>query len=80
MEKKENFFVTALSLTNGDITYSVFERFANFQFIGKNPKINKYFFDEKSPKTFRPIMVTENVWSKISQRAVTKKFPFFSTK
>jgi UDP-glucose 6-dehydrogenase len=36
-----------------DITYSVFERFSIFQFIGKNPKINKFFFDEKSSKIFR---------------------------
>ena len=38
-----------------DITYmySVFERFSIFQIIGKNPKINKFFFDEKSSKTFR---------------------------
>ena len=36
-----------------DITYSVFERFSIFQIIGKKPKINKFFFDEKSSKTFR---------------------------
>ena len=36
----------------GDITYSVFERFSIFQIIGKNPKINKFFFDEKSSNFF----------------------------
>ena len=40
-----------------DITYSVFERFSIFQIIGKNPKINKIFFDEKSPKTFRVLKI-----------------------
>ena len=40
-----------------DITYSVFERFSIFQIIGKNPKINKIFFDEKSSKTFRVLKI-----------------------
>ena len=40
-----------------DITYSVFERFSIFQIIGKNPKINNFFFDEKSSKTFRVLKI-----------------------
>ena len=46
-----------------DITYSVFERFSIFQIIGKNPKINNFFFDEKSSKTFRVLKIfwTQNI-------------------
>ena len=40
-----------------DITYSVFERFSIFQIIGKNQKINKFFFDEKSSKIFRVLKI-----------------------
>ena len=53
VEKKPNFSEGDGLERIEDITYSVFERFSIFQFIGKNPKINNFFFDEKSSKTFR---------------------------
>ena len=38
---------------NEGINYVVFEAFANFQIVAKNPKINNFFFDDKSSKIFR---------------------------
>ena len=51
-EKKTDFFEGVLLRGNGGIRCGVFEAFSHFQIIGKNPKINKYFFDEKNQKYF----------------------------
>ena len=58
--KKTRFFEGELLRVNMGIRCGVFEAFANFQIVGKSPKINNFFFDEKSWKTFR---VLKNIWS-----------------
>ena len=42
----------AVFVMNWGTACGVFEAFSHFQIIGKNPKINKYFFDEKNQKCF----------------------------
>ena len=54
--------------TNWSTACGVFESFSHFQLIGKTPKINRYFFDEKNQKTF---------WS--SEKNLVEKISMFMT-
>ena len=63
LEKKDYFFEADISGANEGINCLIFERFCNFQIIGKNPKFKNIFFDEKSCKVSMGVenMLPENL-------------------
>ena len=62
--------------TNEIIRYGIYKAFTNFQIIEKIPKINIFFFDEKSWKTFG-VLISVFDWKISMFMTAVKKFPVY---